>query len=197
MSLISIALVLFFIMDPIGNVSSFMTMMRNQSAQRRSYLVLREMVFALILMLLFNFLGEYLQQVLELSDTSVHMATGLILFLAALGILFPGPRSVRKEFADEEEPFLVPLAIPLISGPALLATIMLYSQQEESVAVMLAAIFIAWTCAVAVLLLGPLLKRWVGQNGLVAAERLCAMVLVMLAIQRFSEGVKLFIAQMP
>lgn len=196
MSLLSTTLVLFFIMDPIGNVSSFLSMMRNQPPRRQAYLVMREMFFALILMLLFNFLGEYLQAVLELSDTSVHLATGVVLLLAALGILFPGPRSVRAALPPGE-PFLVPLAIPLISGPALLATIMLYSQQEESMLLMLAAIFIAWSGSVAILLLGPLLSRVMGRNGLIAAERLIAMVLVMLAIQRFSEGVRLFIDQMP
>jgi multiple antibiotic resistance protein len=192
MSLLSTTLVLFFIMDPIGNVNSFLTMMRHQSPRRRAFVVLREMFFALILMLLFNFMGEHLQAVLELSEVSVHLATGVVLLLAALGILFPGPRSVRGSL-PEEEPFLVPLAIPLISGPALLATIMLYSQQEESVLLMLVAIFVAWLAAVIVLLLAPVLNRLMGKNGLIAAERLCAMVLVMLAIQRFFEGVRLFV----
>lgn len=196
MSLLSTTLVLFFIMDPIGNVTSFNTMMANQTPKRRSFLVVREMFFALILMLLFNFLGEHLQAILDLSDVAMHLATGVVLLIAALGILFPGPRSVRGSLPGEE-PFLFPLAIPLISGPALLATIMLYAQQENSVTLMLAAIFMAWTAAVIILLLGPVLHRYMGKNGLVAAERLIAMVLVMLAIQRFFEGVRLFIAQMP
>lgn len=195
MSLLSIVLVLLFIMDPLGNVSSFLQMTRNLTPARRSLIILREMAFALVLMLIFNFLGDHLQTILDLSVTAVHLSTGVVLFIAALGVLFPGPRSLRTALPDGETPFLVPLAVPLISGPALLATIMLYAQQEESRWVMLVAILIAWAAAVVILLCGQFLHRLVGQNGLVAAERLIAMVLVMLAIQRFSEGVRLFIAE--
>lgn len=195
MSLLSITLVLLFIMDPLGNVSSFLSMIKDQSPRRQSIIIIREMLFALGLMLVFNFVGDHLQTLLDLSDPAVHLSTGIILFLAALSVIFPGPRSVRTMLPLDTEPFLVPLAIPLISGPALLATVMLYAQQEESRLVMVAAILIAWLIAVAILLMGRTLYRIMGRNGLLAAERLTAMVLVMLAIQRFSEGVRLFVNQ--
>lgn len=195
MTLLSVTLVLIFIMDPLGNVSSFMAMLKDQPPRRQSQIIMREMLFALALMLIFNFLGEYLQAVLDLSDVAVHLSTGIVLFLTALGVLFPGPRSVRTTLPTDREPFLVPLAIPLVSGPALCATIMLYAQQVESTWIMLVAIAISWAVAVAILLMGRVWLRVLGRNGLIAAERLIAMVLVMLAIQRFAEGVRLFVSQ--
>src|ERR1700738_5263278 len=114
MSLLSIVLVLLFIMDPLGNIASFLALLKNESCKRRSLLILREMGFALGLMLLFLVIGEHLKALLELSDAAVHVATGLVLFLIALSILFPGPRSIRQSVDSAESPFLVPLAIPLI-----------------------------------------------------------------------------------
>ena len=87
----------------------------------------------------------------------------------------------------------MPIAIPLVASPALLATIMLFSQTEPFVLPMLASILIAWGVSVLLLLAsGPILKL-VGQNGLTAIERLMGMVLVLVAVQRFMEGVRIFI----
>lgn len=197
MSLLSVTLVLLFIMDPMGNIASFEARLKRLSSGRRSFLILREMGFALALMLFFLVIGEHLKSLLDLSDSAVHISTGLVLFLIAIGVLFPGPRSIRQNpGVSEERPFLVPLAIPLIAGPGLLATVMLYAQQEETGWLMLVAVLLAWTIALAVLLLGERINQVMGRNGLVAAEKLIAMVLVMLAIQRFLEGVSLFIQEL-
>lgn len=195
MPLLSLTLILIFIMDPLGNVASFMELLKDQPSKKRAWTILREMGLALVFMLLFSFLGEHLQSLLQLSDVTIHIATGTVLFLAAIGILFPGARSVRRCLPADPNPFLVPLAIPLIAGPSLLATVMLYSQQE-SAALMLTALFIAWAVSVGILLMGKQLTHFLGKNGLIAAERLVAMVLVMIAIQRFFEGITLFVEQL-
>lgn len=192
MSLFSITLVLFLIMDPIGNVSSFLKMINDTPPGRQKLIILREMGFALIAMLFFNYLGEYIFQMLDISEITVRLTSGLILFLFALKILFPAIDSPRLNL-PKEEPFITPLAIPLIAGPSLLATVMLYAHMESSQPLMLAAILISWLAASAVLLCSSFLKRTIGTNGLMAAERLMAMVLILIAIQRFFEGIQQFI----
>lgn len=194
LTLLNITLTLFLIMDPIGNIASFLTMMRDIDPKRVKYIVMREMLIALAVMFAFNYLGEFIFTFLELDHVSVRIASGLILFLVAIKFLFPSSSNLRANIVPGE-PFIIPLAIPLVAGPALLATIMLYANMETCQPLMLTAILIAWMVSCIILMLAPVLYRCLGKNGLVACERLLAMVLVMLAIQRFMEGVQQFIQQ--
>lgn len=192
MNLFTLTIILFLIMDPVGNISSFLTLTKDIPAKRRTTILIREMLIALAAMLLFNFIGEFIFRVLDISETTLRLASGVILFLVAIKILFPSIDSLRANL-PAGEPFITPLAIPLISGPSLLATVMLFAHLEPSQITMLSAIFISWLAAVIVLLSGSTLQRILGTNGLMAAERLMGMVLVMLAIQRFLEGLQQFV----
>lgn len=192
MTLFSIALVLFLIMDPVGNIGSFISQLSSYTTKEKYWVIFREMSIALAIMLLFNFIGEYIFAVLQISETVVRLTSGAILFLMALQILYPSINSLRANL-PKEKPFLTPLAIPLIAGPCLLATIMLYAHMEDSQAIMLYAIVIAWAAALVIILLSSQIQRLVGNSGLYASERLMGMILVMIGIQRFMEGVQLFI----
>jgi multiple antibiotic resistance protein len=192
MSLLSITLVLFLIMDPVGNVGSFLSLVKEIDPKKVRWIVIREMLIALVTMIAFNYLGEFIFQLLGISEITVRLASGVILFLIAIKILFPTSDSLRANL-PQGEPFIVPIAIPLIAGPSLLATIMLYAHMEPSQPLMLTAILIAWFAAIVVLLCSSFLKKYLGNNGLIACERLMGMVLVLLATQRFFEGLQQFI----
>lgn len=191
MNLFSVTLVLFLIMDPIGNTTSYLNLVNGLPKKRKAWVVLREMLIALCFMIAFNYIGEYIFSILNLSETAVRLSSGVILFLIALKILFPAHDSIRANL-PKGEPFIIPLAVPLIAGPSLLATIMLYAHLEPSEPLMLASIGLAWIAAVGVLLLAEPLERILGKNGLMACERLMGMVLVLIAVQRFLEGIIMF-----
>ncbi len=193
MDFISVTVLLYLIMDPVGNISSFLKLINLVPPERQQWVTIREMLIALVAMLAFYFFGEFLFSVLEISEPTVRVASGVILFLVAIKILFSSKTSLRANLPNEE-PFLVPLAIPLIAGPALLATIMLFSHIVTEPIVMLGAILAAWAAAVVTLFLSKPLMKALGRNGLLACERLMGMILVMLAIQRFLEGIKQFVA---
>lgn len=192
MTLFTLAVMLFLIMDPLGNISSFQNLLKDIVPERRKKIIIREMLIALSIMIAFNYLGELIFNILKVSETTLRLTSGAILFLVAIKILFPSVDSLRANLPTGE-PFVTPLAVPLIAGPSLLATIMLFAHLESSQPVMLGAILIAWLCAVAILLCGGALQRIVGVNGLMAGERLMGMVLVLIAIQRFLEGVQQFV----
>ncbi|CCB86769.1 MULTISPECIES: MarC family protein [Parachlamydia] len=196
LSLFSITLVLFLIMDPLGNIGSFREMLKRIDPKKQKIIIMREMLIALFTMLVFNFLGEVIFEYLQVTETTVQISSGIILFLAALKILFPSKDSPRSNL-PQEEPFIIPLAIPLVAGPSLLATIMLYAHMETSVPLMLGSIFIAWGLASIILLFSNRLYTVLGNNGLVAFEKLMGMVLILLAIQRFLEGVENFVKTLP
>lgn len=192
MSLIYLAVVLFLIMDPVGNISSFLGLLKDIPAPRRRLIIIREMLIALAAMIIFNYFGEFIFDIIHVSETTVRLTSGAILFLVAIKILFPSIDSPRANL-PVGEPFVTPLAIPLIAGPSLLATIMLFAHLVPSQLTMLGAILLAWGAAVLVLLFGQRLQKLLTPNGLIACERLMGMVLILLAIQRFLEGIQQFV----
>lgn len=193
MDFLSITILLYLIMDPVGNIGSFLKLINQVPPERQRWVTIREMLIALAAMLLFFVFGEFLLYILEISEPTVRVGSGVILFLIAIKILFTSKTSLRANLSTEE-PFIVPLAIPLIAGPAVLASIMLFAHMDTNHYEMLGAILVAWGAAVVTLFLSkPLLKAF-GRNGLLACERLMGMILVMLAVQRLLEGIKQFIA---
>lgn len=192
MEFITVAVILFLIMDPIGNVTSFLNVMKDLSPAQKRKTIIREMLIALALMLFFNFFGEFIFYVLDVSEITVRLVAGTILFLAAIKILFPASDSLRANLPTGQT-FITPLAVPLIAGPSLLATIMLFSHLEPSITLMVGAIIVAWAAALVVLLFSEQLKRYLTVSGLGAAERLMGMILVMLAIQCLLQGVQHFV----
>lgn len=196
MSLFNVTLVLFLIMDPLGNLSAFHSMVKELDPKRQYWIIFREMMIALGVMLFFNYVGEYIFNFLDLSETTVRLSSGVVLFLIAVKILFTSHDSPRANL-PKGEPFIFPLAVPLIAGPALMATIMLYAHLEHVQSIMLLAIFIAWLLSALIFFFAGPIKRVLGDNGLMACERLIGMVLVLVAIQRLMEGVLLFWATHP
>lgn len=189
-----ITILLYLIMDPIGNITSFLKLINQVPQDRQRWVTIREMLIALVALLLFGVLGEFIFSILQISEPTVRVSSGVILFLIAIKILFSSKTSLRANLPNEE-PFIVPLAIPLIAGPSALASVMLFARIEHDHIVMIGAIVTAWVAAVITLLLAKPLLKALGRNGLLACERLMGMVLVMLSIQRFLEGIRQFIAQ--
>ena len=196
MSLLSISLVLILIMDPIGNLSSYLSLVKKIDPKKQRWIISREMIIALAFMLGFNYLGEIIFDFLDISETAVRLTSGIILFLVAIKVLFPASDSMRANLPPGE-PFIFPLAIPLVAGPALLATIMLYAHLDLTQTVMIEAILIAWFFSVLIFLFATPIKKLLGENGLMACERLIGMVLVLIAVQRLLEGVLLFWSTQP
>ena len=194
MDLFSVTIILFLIMDPIGNISSFLKLLHELTPVQRNKIILREMTIALIAMIAFNFIGEAIFNILKISEITLRLTSGIILFLVGIKILFPTIDSPRANLTIEgEEPFVTPLAIPLIAGPSLLGTIMLFAHLEPNFFILPAAILIAWTFSLLVLLSGTFLNRILTDNGLKAAERLMGMIMILIAIQMTFEGLHHFV----
>lgn len=188
MTLLTLTLILFLIMDPIGHVKSFSRCVNGIEPKRQTFIIWREMFIALAFMLVFAALGEVIFSVLALSNTTVYLASGLILFIIAIKIIFPNPNAEEIQ-PLQGEPFIVPMAVPLIAGPALLATIMLYAETEVAVMPMIGAIFIAWLASSIILINSSRILGLLGTSGVTACERLMGMVLVLLSVQRLAAGV--------
>jgi len=199
MKLVSAILTLFLVMDPIGNVPVFMSYLKDVKEGRRARVVARESVFALLILLSFLFFGPALMSVLGIAKESLYISGGVLLFLISVGMIFPGSGhlGMLTDDATEGEPFIVPLAVPLVAGPSAMATIMIFASQPESLWLWVEALVAAWALTAAILMLAPGFSRILGPRGLRACERLMGMVLTVLAVQMFLDGVGYFLAHKP
>jgi MarC family membrane protein len=194
MKMLSMAYALFLLMDPIGNIPLFISILKDLEGKRQIQIIFRELVIALGVMILFNFLGDALLHSLNVSQYTVLISGGIILFILSLKMIFPSRKDVDVDLPQEREPFIVPLAVPLVAGPAVLAAIILFARQEENNVMTITAIVIAWTASTIILLCSTFLKKILGWRGIIACERLMGLLLTMLAIQMFLEGVTQYLA---
>lgn len=196
MILLSIAFSLFLLMDSVGNVPLYLSILKNFDAKRQRVIIFREMVIALAIIILFAFLGEGLMNFLNITQSTVQIAGGIVLFIICLKMIFPSKQEPQERSpSPDEEPFIVPLAVPLIAGPAVLAAVMIYARQETSMWMMTGAVLIAWAASLIILLASSYLKSLLGQRGLIAIERLMGLILILIAVQMFLSGLQSFMQQ--
>lgn len=183
--MIAATVLLFLIMDPLGNLPIFMSVLKHLEPKRRRVVLIRELLIALILMLIFLFAGEKILLFLNLRTETVSISGGIILFLIAIRMIFLPPRATLLGYLLGRA-VLVPLAIPLVASPSILATLMLLSHQyPNQLSHLVLALMIAWGLSAAILLMSNLFLRLLGSKGVSALERLMGLILVMLSTQMF------------
>lgn len=193
MNVLSAMLTLLLVMDPLGNVPVFMAAVKDLPENRRLKVIARELCFALLIMLGVFWGGQSIMQLFHLTVEALRITGGILLFLIALRMIFPDRRGEKAEQV-EEEPFIVPLATPLIVGPSVIATLLLLvSNYPERRGSWLLALVLAWTVVAAVLLAAPFFARILRRRGLLAVERLMGMLLVVVAVQMFLDGLRIII----
>jgi len=190
MSIFSAALLLFLVIDPFGNIPFFLSVLKHIDYRRQRWIILREMVIALGVLVFFLFTGRYVLLLLDISAPALSMAGGIILFLIALKMIFSDSEEIFGK-SPAGEPLIVPLAIPFIAGPSALATVLLLMAREPSRwAEWLVALTAAWFFAAGILLLSNQISRLLGFRVLIAIERLMGMLLTTIAVEMFIKGIK-------
>lgn len=192
MKTFTMAYTLFLLMDPIGNVPLFISLLKDIPARRQRKIIFRELLIALGVMILFYFVGDLLLESLRVTQYTVLISGGIILFILSLKMIFPSRKDADVDVPVDKEPFIVPLAIPLVAGPAVLATIMLFSGQAVSEIETVAAIVLAWAVSTLILIGASFFKKILGWRGIIACERLMGLLLTMISIQMFMEGITLY-----
>lgn len=187
MSIYSDIVTLFVVMDAVGTVPILLSILNQYPAKQRRKIILRESSIAGVILIVFAFIGEYILEGLGISTAALSIAGGIILFLIALQMVFP--RKDQKEKLLPGDPLVVPIAVPLIAGPASLATVLLFAtRQEQPILEVLIIIVIASILSALVLLGSEPLRRFLGERGLIAVERLMGMLLITIAVQMFLTG---------
>jgi len=188
MTILSAATLLFLILDPLGNIPVFLSLLRRLPPKRQRLVLARELLIALAVLMLFLWGGQYALEVMHLRQESVAIAGGIVLFLIGLRMIFPPPEGLMGEIPDGE-PFIVPMAIPLVAGPSGMAAVLLMGSNEpQRLGEWSLALLLAWSASAALLFSATYLYRLLGARALTAMERLMGMLLVAISVQMLLDG---------
>jgi small neutral amino acid transporter SnatA (MarC family) len=197
MTIASAALLLFLILDPLGNIPVFLGLLRSLPPQRQRVVVVRELLIALGVLMVFLWGGRYALELMHLRQESVSIAGGIVLFLIGLRMIFPPPEGLMGDL-PEGEPFIVPLAIPMVAGPSGMAAVMLMGSQEpDRMGAWSLALMIAWAATAAILFSATYLYKYLGGRALTAIERLMGMVIVAISVQMLLDGLTAYLRVAP
>jgi small neutral amino acid transporter SnatA (MarC family) len=199
MTTLSAGIMLFLIMDPLGNIPFFLSLLKDVPPRRRRVIMVRELLIALGVLLVFLFGGQQFLHVMQLKPDSISIAGGIVLFLIGIRMVFP-PADGGGIFGKpgQGEPFIVPMAIPGVAGPSAMAALLLLTNtQPGRTADWVMALLLAWLATSVILLSATYLFRWLGESVLTALERVMGMLLIALSVQMFMAGVASFLHSVP
>ena len=190
MTVLAAILLLVIIMDPIGNVPVFLSILKNIPMERRKIIIIRELIIAFLILIFFMFVGRFLLQLLQIEQSSLGIAGGIILFIIAIRMIFPGTKPMFSH-DEESEPLVVPLAIPMIAGPSAIAAVILLMAQEPSRwTEWTIVVFVASLISGIILVSSESLGRKLGNRALTAIERLMGIFLIMISVDFILDGIK-------
>ena len=193
MSVFSAAMLLFLVLDPFGNLPFFVAALEPVDRSRHFRVIVRELLIALAVLVVFLFAGRHILALLGISEPALTVAGGAVLFLIAIKMVFP-PQGGHTSEDIAGEPFIVPLAIPYVAGPSAMATVLLLSSRDPARwPEWLVALFAAWLASALIISMSAFLGRHLGRRGMIAIERLMGMLLVAIATQMLMTGIAEFL----
>ncbi|MEF2145518.1 MAG: MarC family protein [Desulfovibrionaceae bacterium] len=191
---ISLYIKIFFLLTPFFGLSAFMAMTRGQEPSRQRLTALRTTAAVTVVGLVIFFFGSTIFTTLGVTLDSFRIGAGALLFLSAISLVRGKAAPDKPEPGDDVA--VVPLAMPIIVGPATIGTLMVLgselggSDQFTGVASVLAAS----ASMGAVLLASRHLERLLGPMGLAILMKLTGLVLSALSAQLIFTGIKNFLA---
>jgi multiple antibiotic resistance protein len=190
-SIISTMLLLLFVLDPFGNIPLLLSILKNATPKQRYKIIIRESIIGLMILMVFFFFGEKFLNIFHLQTESITIAGGIIFFIISLKMIFPNAHGDSIFATKEEDPLVVPIAMPLIAGPGALATILVLVQtNQQHLPSLFVSLFLAWLISGGILVFSPLFYKVLKNKGLTALERLMGMLLLIMAVQMFIDGIK-------
>lgn len=190
-SILSTALLLMLVIDPFGNVPVILSILKDVPLHKRKAIIVREMLIGLAILVIFLFGGELFLNLFHLETDAVRIAGAVIFFIIGLKMIFPGSEGSSGLYGSANEPFVVPIAIPLIAGPSTLATLLVMSKSHsQNILELFASLLLAWGISALIMYLSPLLYKLLREKGLLALEKLMGMLLLIMSIQMLIDGIR-------
>jgi multiple antibiotic resistance protein len=192
----SVALLsLFPVINPIGNLPAFFALTAGDSAAHRRTQALRTAIYVVLLLTLFAVAGKAILHALGISLPALQIAGGLVVGHAAYGMVTTGPRLSPEEHAEGQAASDVsfsPMAMPLLSGPGSIGTVIALASRSAGVApivgIVLGALAMGLVVAATLILGGPLLAH-LGPTGIAALTRIFGFLILAIAVELLAHGI--------
>ncbi|NML15852.1 MarC family protein [Azohydromonas caseinilytica] len=186
---LSALVLLLLVLDPLGSLPVFISVLRNVDPARRTRVALRETAIAFLVLLAFMFSGQGFLRLMHLSERSLEVAGGVILLVIAMRMIFASAHSLYA--GETREPFIFPLAVPLLAGPSAMATVLLLaSRAPDRMPDWVGALTAAMIVCGVVMLAAERLRRLLGDSVVTALEKLMGLVLTAIAVEMILAGLK-------
>lgn len=192
-SFVSSVITLALVMDGFGNIPLFIAALKKVAPERRKAVLIRELGIALLIMVAFLFLGKWFLKAFGIHEYSLSIAGGIILFIISVKLVFGGEEETKSD-PKEDEPFVVPLAIPLVAGPAALSMVMITAAQQSNKFITLGAVVVASLINSVILMASFPISNLLGKRGLTAIERLTGMILILMSVDMIMGGISAFMS---
>ena len=187
---VSAFILLLLVLDPFGSLPIFISVLRGVAPERRKVVAIREVSIAFGVLLAFMFTGQGFLNLMHLSERSLEVAGGVILLMISIRMIFASGESIYTSDA-EREPFIFPLAVPLLAGPSAMATVLLLaSRQPDRLMEWVGALTGAMAVSGLVLLSAGRIRRLLGDSVVSAMEKLMGLVLTAIAVEMVLAGLK-------
>lgn len=188
---LSAFILLLLVLDPFGSLPIYISVLRGVAPQRRRVVALRESLIAFAVLAAFMLGGQVFLDVMRLSERSLEVAGGVILLIIAVRMIFSSGSGVYEAPAEGTEPFIFPLAVPLLAGPSAMASVLLLASREPArMAVWMGALTAAMAVSAVVMLTADRLRRLLGDSMVAAIEKLMGLVLTAVAVEMILAGLK-------
>ncbi len=188
---LSALVLLLLVLDPFGSLPIFISVMRNVAPERRTRVALRESALAFGVLAVFMLTGQAFLSLMRLSERSLEVAGGVILLIIAIRMIFASGGEVYASEGKDREPFIFPLAVPLMAGPSAMATVLLLaSRQPDHLFAWFGALTVAMAVSAMVLLGADRIRKWIGSSMVSAIEKLMGLVLTAIAVEMILAGLK-------
>ncbi|HUX36717.1 MAG TPA: MarC family protein [Rectinemataceae bacterium] len=194
---LKIFLTIFVVMDPLGAVPLFISIAGNLDEARKRATIRKAILISFVVMSVFILGGRFILGFFGISPGSFSVAGGILFFLISIDMLFGQTKRARTSSEEEGDEYLqsiavFPLAIPYISGPGLITTIMLYAAGPtpflQTTLMLFVSIVLCLVAMFASLSASSLILRVLGKTGVSVIERIMGLLLSGLSIQFVYEG---------
>lgn len=190
---------LFAIVNPVSGVMAFISMTSSMSKEDKIYIARRSVVIAGVMAIMFSILGELILKIFNVTADSLRVAGGVLLFLVAIDMLFA--RTSRESITNEElkdaklreNISVFPIAMPLLTGPGAITTIIVLirtAQEIDSKMLVIAAIIFTFVITYFIFRYADSFNKVVGMTGMLVMTRIMGLFLGAIAVDFISTGIK-------
>jgi len=191
---VSLWMKLFFVLTPFFGLTMFLGMTEGYDTSRRRRLALAVSAAVALTSLVLFFAGRQIFSVFGITLDSFRIGAGVLLFLSGIRLVHGSPGSTGT--TGDGDVAVVPLAIPIIVGPATTGTLLVMGAELNTLwakAVGCSALLFAVACVGAVLLAGSFIQRCLGTRGIAILSRLTGLILAAIAAQMIMTGIQGFL----